>query len=43
LGRLAALPSTGPIYVFSQGQVIQAVRAVVTESELGDLGKMLRF
>ena len=43
IGRLAALPSTGPIYVFSHGQFIQAVRAVVTESELGDLGKMLRF
>lgn len=43
LGRLAALPSPGPVYVFSHGQFIQAVRAVVTESELDDRGKMLRF
>lgn len=43
LGQLAALPSPGPVYVFSHGQFIQAVRAVVTESELDDRGKMLRF
>ncbi len=43
LERLAALPSPGPVYVFSHGQFIQAVRAVVTESELDDRGKMLRF
>ena len=43
LGRLAALPSPGPVYVFSHGQFIQAVRAVVTECELDDRGKMLRF
>ena len=43
LGRLAALPSPGPVYVFSHGQFIQAVRAVVMESELDDRGKMLRF
>ena len=43
LGRLAALPLPGPVYVFSHGQFIQAVRAVVTESELDDRGKMLRF
>ena len=43
LGRLAALPSPGPIYVFSHGQFIQAVRAVVTESDLDDRGKMLSF
>lgn len=43
LGRLAVLPSPGPVYVFSHGQFIQAVRAVVTESELDDRGKMLRF
>lgn len=43
LARLAALPSPGPVYVFSHGQFIQAVRAVVTERELDDRGKMLRF
>ncbi|WP_288483507.1 histidine phosphatase family protein [uncultured Novosphingobium sp.] len=43
LDRLAALPSPGPVYVFSHGQFIQAVRAVVTEAELDDRGKMLRF
>jgi broad specificity phosphatase PhoE len=43
LGRLAALPSPGPVYVFSHGQFIQAVRAVVTESGLDDQAKMLRF
>lgn len=43
LARLAVLPSSGPIYVFSHGQFIQAVRAVVTESELDDRGKMQRF
>ncbi len=43
LERLAALPSPGPVYVFSHGQFIQAVRAVVTECELDDRGKMLRF
>jgi broad specificity phosphatase PhoE len=43
LGRLAALPSSSPAYVFSHGQFIQAVRAIVTEPELDDRGKMLRF
>jgi len=43
LGRLAALPLPSQVYVFSHGQFIQAVRAVVTESELDDRGKMLRF
>jgi broad specificity phosphatase PhoE len=43
LERLAALPSLGPVYVFSHGQFIQAVRAVVMESEMDDRGKMLRF
>lgn len=43
LARLAALPSPGPVYVFSHGQFIQAARAVVTESEQDDRGKMLRF
>ncbi|MGI8367326.1 histidine phosphatase family protein [Sphingomonas paucimobilis] len=43
LNRLAALPSPGPVYVFSHGQFIQAVRAVVTEAELDDRSKMLRF
>lgn len=43
LGRLAALPSPGLVCVFGHGQFIQAVRAVVTESELDDRGKMLRF
>lgn len=43
LARLAALPSPGPAYVFSHGQFIQAVRAVVTECALDDRGKMQRF
>lgn len=43
LERLASLPSAGPVYVFSHGQFIQAVRAIVTEPELDDRGKMLRF
>lgn len=43
LGRLAALPLPGPVYVFSHGQFIQAVRPVVTKSELDDRSKMLRF
>jgi broad specificity phosphatase PhoE len=43
LDRLAALPSPGPVYVFSHGQFIQAARAVVAEAELDDRGKMLRF
>lgn len=42
LARLAALPSTSLAYVFSHGQLIQAVRAVATESDLVDRGKMLR-
>lgn len=43
LARLAAQTFTGPVYVFSHGQFIQAVRAVVAESGLDDRGKMLRF
>lgn len=43
LGRLTALPLPGPVYVFSHGQYIQAVRAVVTESEQDDRSKMLSF
>lgn len=43
LARLAALPSSNLVYVFSHGQFIQAVRAIVTEPELDDRGKMLRF
>jgi hypothetical protein len=43
LWRLAALPFPGPVYVFSHGQFIQAVRAVVMESERVNRGKMLRF
>lgn len=43
LARLAALPLPGLAYVFSHGQFIQAVRAVVTESALDDRGKMPRF
>ena len=42
LARLAAHPR-GPVYVFSHGQFIQAVRSIVTETELDDRGKMLRF
>ena len=43
LARLTSLPSSGPAYVFGHGQFIQAVRAVVSEPELDDRGKMLRF
>ena len=47
LERLAALPSPtgarGLAYVFSHGQFIQAVRAVVTQAHLDDAGKMRGF
>ncbi|MCL1960450.1 MAG: phosphoglycerate mutase family protein [Desulfovibrionaceae bacterium] len=42
LSRLA-VHSAAPVYVFSHGQFIQAVRSVVTETELDDRGKMRRF
>jgi len=43
LTRLAALSSPGPIYVFSHGQFIQAVRAVIVQAELDDREKMVCF
>ena len=43
LHRLAALPTASLVYVFSHGQFIQAVRAVVAEAALDDRGKMLNF
>lgn len=43
LARLAALPPDALVYVFSHGQFIQAVRAVVIEAELDDQAKMRRF
>ena len=43
LERLAALPASSLVYVFSHGQFIQAVRAVVTQAELDDAGKMRGF
>lgn len=43
LRQLAALPPGSLVYVFSHGQFIQAVRAVVTEAALDDRGKMLNF
>jgi broad specificity phosphatase PhoE len=43
LNRLAALPATSLVYVFSHGQFIQAVQAVVMEAELDDQGKMRGF
>lgn len=43
LARLAALPSPSLAFVFSYGQFIQAVRAIVTEAELDDQAKMRRF
>lgn len=43
LARLAVLPSPSLAYVFSHGQFIQAVRAIVTQTELDDRGKMLNF
>lgn len=43
LARLAALPSSPLVFVFSHGQFIQAVRAIVTQAELDDQAKMRRF
>jgi broad specificity phosphatase PhoE len=43
LRQLSALPADSLVYVFSHGQFIQAVRAVVTEAALDDRGKMLNF
>jgi len=43
LSRLAALPAASLVYVFSHGQFIQAVRAMVREAALDDRGKMLNF
>ena len=43
LRRLAALPTDSLVFVFSHGQFIQAVRAVVSEAALDDRGKMLNF
>lgn len=43
LDRLSTLPASGPAYVFSHGQFIQAVLATVVGPELDDRGKMLRF
>ena len=43
LTRPSTLHSFGLNDVFSHGQFIQAVRAIVTEPELDDRGRMLRF
>jgi len=43
LHQLAALPAASLVYVFSHGQFIQAVRAVVAEAALDDRAKMLNF
>jgi len=43
LARLAALPGDALAYVFSHGQFIQAVRAIVVDTGLDERGKMLRF
>jgi broad specificity phosphatase PhoE len=43
LRQLAALPADSLVYVFSHGQFMQAVRAVVTEAALDDRSKMLNF
>ena len=43
LDRLAALAPGALVYVFSHGQFIQAVRAVVVEAALDDRGKMRGF
>lgn len=43
LDRLAALAPGALVYVFSHGQFIQAVRAVVVEAALDDRGKMVGF
>ncbi len=42
LARLAALPSDGPVYVFSHGQFIQALRSIVVDT-YDARGKMRRF
>jgi broad specificity phosphatase PhoE len=43
LKHLQELPECALVYVFSHGQFIQAVRSLVTESELSDREKMRRF
>lgn len=43
LERLSALSPDALVYVFSHGQFIQAVRAVINEGHLDDKGKMERF
>ena len=43
LTRLAALPDDALVYAFSHGQFMQAVRALVTQAELDERGKMQNF
>jgi broad specificity phosphatase PhoE len=43
LERLQKLPEGDLVYAFSHGQFIQAVRSLVTESELSDRENMRRF
>ncbi|WP_137898097.1 histidine phosphatase family protein [Sphingomonas sp. 2SG] len=43
LGRLSTLPPNALVYVFSHGQFIQAVRAVINDNHLDDKQKMKFF
>ena len=43
LARLAAMPADSLAYVFGHGQFIQAARAIVSDPDLDDRGKMLAF
>ena len=43
LDRLTAMPEDALVYVFSHGQLIHAVRSLVTEPELTPRQKMRRF
>lgn len=43
LVRLATMPESALVYVFSHGQFIQAVRSIVVDTGLDARGKMARF
>lgn len=43
LERLTTPPFPSLTHVFSHGRLIQAERAIVTQADLNDRGKMLRF
>ena len=43
LDRLEAMPEDALVYVFSHGQLIQAVRSLVIDAKLSDRDKMRKF